>query len=163
MHEPLETLLDSYEAGHLDRRQLIGALVAMTLGLPSSRTAPGSIAPLRARTINHVTLSVGDLGRSKAFYRQLLGIEARNENARSCQFPLENGFVVLDTYPGEDGHPRGLDHVCFGIDNFGATEVFERLRRDQPGLRPTLEYGTQVYVRDPDGARVQLSAADYKT
>ena len=162
MHEQLETLLGRYEAGHLDRRQLIGALVAMTLGLPPSRTALGTIAPLRARTVNHVTLSVGDLGRSKAFYKQLLGIEARDENARSCQFPLETGFVFLDTYPGEDGHPRGIDHVCFGIDNFAAAEVFERLRRDQPGLQPTLEYGTQVYVRDPDGARVQLSAADYK-
>ncbi|MFN8582922.1 MAG: hypothetical protein U0163_18355 [Gemmatimonadaceae bacterium] len=42
-----------------------------------------------------------------------------------------------------------------------AAEVFERLRSDQPGLQPTLEYGTQVDVRDPDGARVQLRAADY--
>ena len=162
MHEQLETLLGSYEAGHLDRRQLIGALAALALGLRSSPTAPGCVAPFRARTVNHVTLSVGDLSRSKAFYQQLLGTDARNENTRSCQFRLENGFVVLDTYSGEDGHPRGIDHVCFGIDDYTATEVFERLRRDQRGLRPTLEYGNQVYVRDPDGARVQLSAADYK-
>jgi len=30
------------------------------------------------------------------------------------------------------------------------------------GLNPTIEFGTQVYFHDPDGNRVQLSAADYK-
>lgn len=162
MHQELDALVGLYDARKLTRRQLVGALAVLGLGGQAPSNVPGRGAPFRGRTLNHVTLSVGNVTRSKTFYQQLLGLQVRNEDARSCRFPLENGFLALDTYPEESGHPRGIDHFCFGIDDYRAPEVFARLQRDQPALQPSLEYGDQVYLRDPDGVRVQLCGMDYK-
>jgi catechol 2,3-dioxygenase-like lactoylglutathione lyase family enzyme len=160
MREQFSQLLELHEHGVLDRRQLLGALVAVAAG-----ATPGLARDdePRARSLNHVTLSVADVQRSREFYERLLGVRARAEQQRSAVLPVGNGFLVLDSYAGDKpaAHPRGIDHFCVGIDHYEPKTTASDLRKLFPDATVTLEYGTQVYIRDPDGAMVQFSAADY--
>jgi catechol 2,3-dioxygenase-like lactoylglutathione lyase family enzyme len=164
INEQLDQLLGMHENGVLDRRQLLGALVALTFANRSVLPAPASAAPRRGRTLNHVTLSVGDVDRSQAFYEQLLGFPPRTHDPGHVTFELENGALVLDSYATEviSEHPRGMDHYCVGVDVYEPEKAVAELRRQFPHATVTLENRNQVYIRDPDGARVQLCAADYK-
>jgi hypothetical protein len=56
----------------------------------------------------------------------------------------------------------GFDRFCFGIERYDATRVLGDLKRAIPEAHPTLEYDDQVYVRDPDGVRVQFADVSYK-
>jgi len=160
MREQFSQLLTLHERGAIDRRQLLGALVAVAAG-----TSPGIAkddAP-RARTLNHVTLSVSDVQRSRTFYERLFGVRARAERERSAVLKIGNAFLVLDSYADDNpsAHSRGIDHFCVGIDGYEAQATAADLRKLFPDADVKLAYGTQVYIRDPDGAMVQFSAADY--
>src|SRR5215207_4784424 len=173
MHSELDRLLALYERGALTRRQLLAAVAALAAGPAAvSGAAPSWAHSLRAprtlpraRTLNHVTLSVADVGRSRAFYERLLGVRGRLEGADACVFTLENGFFMLDGYVNEAGgaaaHPRGIDHVCVGLDVYRPKETLAAVQRELPDAGAHLE-GDQLYVRDPDGASIQLCPADYK-
>lgn len=166
MIEQLDQLLGMHESGALDRRQLLGALLSMTLANRAGLLAPDSsgLSPRRGRTVNHVTLSVSDVARSQAFYEQLLGFAPRTHEPDHVTFELENGALVLDSYAAErvGDHPRGIDHYCVGVDVYKPESALAELRRQFPSAQVSLENRNQVYIRDPDGARVQLCAADYK-
>lgn len=166
MIEQLNQLLGMHENGVLDRRQLIGAILALTVTDTSPPLAFGSMwsAPRRGRTLNHVTLSVSDVARSQAFYEPLLGFAPRSHDHDHATFELENGSLVLDSYATEAvrNHPRGIDHYCVGVDVYEPDKALAELRRQFPHATVSLENRDQVYIRDPDGARVQLCTADYK-
>ena len=167
MIEQLEQLLAMHESGVLDRRQLLGALVA-TLTSPRHpmRSDYARSALRRGRTLNHVTLSVSDISRSKAFYGQLLGLGFKSDRSEQAIFQLENGALVLDSYEGKSAdHPRGIDHFCVGLDTYEPQTTFAGLRQQFPKAVISLEKGRkgdQVYIRDPDGSQVQLCATDYQ-
>jgi catechol 2,3-dioxygenase-like lactoylglutathione lyase family enzyme len=157
-------LLVLHERGLLDRRQLLGALLTVAAAArPMAAQEVNDADPRKARTINHVTLSVADLPRSQAFYEQLLGARARSSHERASVLSLDTGFLVLDTYAGDktSDHPRGIDHFCVGIEGYEPARTAAALRHEFPSADVRLEYGKQVYIRDPDGAMVQFSAADY--
>jgi catechol 2,3-dioxygenase-like lactoylglutathione lyase family enzyme len=163
--EQLDQLLKMHEDGVLDRRQLLGALLA-TLAAPGhpSRFYRTRSVLRRGRTLNHVTLSVADISRSTAFYGRLLGLEFKSNRPDQATGQLENGALVLDGYEGVAGHPRGIDHFCVGLDTYEPQATLTELRREFPNAVVSIEGRNrdQVYIRDPDGARVQLCAADYK-
>jgi catechol 2,3-dioxygenase-like lactoylglutathione lyase family enzyme len=167
MNDELERLVAMYDGGHLNRRQLLQGLLGLGLGtgLASTRddaSATGGVRkPLfRAHTINHVTIQTADLARSKAFYQSLTGLAVRAEDRDSCEFRLEHGFLGL--YALEAGQRAGYDHFCLGVDDFDAPRAMTALESAMPDAQPSLEFGNQVYLRDPDGVRVQLADVKYK-
>ncbi len=152
-----------YECRSITRRALVEGLAALVLGSQvvgqTSPSAPGE--PLvRAHTLNHVTLMTGDVAQSKAFYQRLTGLAVRDEGKDFCELRLEGGFIGL--YAPDSGQRPGFDHFCLGVENYDAKRVFRDLERAIPDSHPTLEYGDQVYVRDPDGVRVQFADVTYK-
>ena len=154
--QEIERLVDLYDSHAISRRALLGGLVALSL---RPRLAQGSAGPFRGRTINHVSLEVSDVSRSKEFYRRMLTLAIREEGTDFCEFRLENGFLGLYAEPGR---PRGIDHVAIGIDDYKPDAVLEKLESEFSTSKPSLEHGDQVYFRDPDGARIQLCTVDYK-
>jgi catechol 2,3-dioxygenase-like lactoylglutathione lyase family enzyme len=163
MQHRVDQLLSLYERRTISRRALVEGLAAL---VPSSRvfsqTGSGAAQePLvRARTLNHVTIITADVARSRAFYQQLAGLAIRDEGKDFCELRLEGGFLGL--YGPEAGQRPGFDHFCFGIERYDPIRVLGDLKRSIPGANPTLEYGDQVYVRDPDGVRVQFADVGYK-
>ena len=164
MQHEVDQLLSLYERRSISRRALLEGLATLVLGSRVfGQTAPGAAQeePLvRARTLNHVTITTADVPRSKAFYQRLTGLAVRDEGKDFCELRLQGGFLGL--YAPEAGQQLGFDHFCFGIETYDAKRVLGDLKRAIPEAHPTLEYGDQVYVRDPDGVRVQFADVSYK-
>jgi len=127
-----------------------------------------SAAPINARRMDHVNLSVRDLDVSAAFYSALLGIELKeqgnNGTTRWCILGAPDRFYVcLSEIPGADRFkPEGIhiNHVGFVVDDID--ETVRRIR--QLGL--SLEYGDKTldwprsrsaYVCDPNGIVIEIT------
>ena len=158
--------MSRYEQGGCSRRELLATLGALVAMGPSHSTGELPAPPFRCRELNHVTLRVKELGRSKQFYSKLLGLPVLSEDKDSCRLSLGRGFVSLwlDSAPG-------FDHWCVGVDGFtqaraGAQDhtrdsVRDSLQREGFSLRRD-EGDSTIYVRDPDGNVVQLEAPGFK-
>jgi catechol 2,3-dioxygenase-like lactoylglutathione lyase family enzyme len=165
MEHALDALVSRFEQGQCSRRELLATLSAcVALGsveLPAAQAAP----PFRCGELNHVTLRVKDLRRSKQFYEKLLGLRLVSEDTDSCRLSLGRGFLSL----WQDPIP-GFDHWCVGVDAFtkaraGAQDrtrdsVRETLQRAGYSLRKD-EGDSTIYVNDPDGNVVQLEASGF--
>ncbi len=155
MHD-VERLVDLYDTRAIGRRELLAGLVALGLGSPIGSSAR---APFHGRTLNHVTLGVSNVARSKAFYQRMFDFPIRDEAADFCEFRMENAFLGLY----KDSALRiGLDHFAIGVDGYDARAAFNTLKREFPDASATIENDDQVYFRDPDGAKGQLTALAYK-
>ncbi len=166
MEHLLDDLVGRFEQGQCSRRELLatlGALVAIgRVGSAAALRAP----PFVCRELNHITVRVSDLGRSKQFYSKLLNLKVLNEDRYTCRLSLGRGVLSL----WQDSAP-GFDHWCVGVAPFTQARasaqdrtrdsVRDMLQRDGFSLRQD-EGDSTIYVRDPDGNVVQLEAADFK-
>ncbi|MFF1613221.1 VOC family protein [Amycolatopsis sp. NPDC058278] len=115
--------------------------------------------------IHHVKFPVRDLGRSRAWYERVLGLEVTHE------FPDDDG-VVRGVAGAIDGVPvalrvqetaaaglAGFDPVCFSIADRAAADAWIA-RLDELGVEhpPLFEATTGWMVRfhDPDGTEIRL-------
>jgi len=125
--------------------------------------------------IDHVALRVTDLEEALGFYRDTLGMGVRDEDRYESG---ETPFVAVVAGGGhvhlvpteEDEIDVGGEHVCFLLRSSETDtreeieEVIEEVRREGYEVEerePHERYGTYgydwaVYVRDPDGRRVEL-------
>ena len=157
MKNIIEKMLDSYEKGGVRRRDFVQSL-AVIIAAPTILSQAGK-APITGKMLNHVTLYVSDVAKSKKFYQSLLALPVRKEEKDLCNFDLGESFLCL--YQKNDSAPA-INHFCVGINSFNADTVLEKLKKEFPSSNPTMENGTEIYLRDPDNTRVQLSAKDYK-
>lgn len=155
MERTIDQMLSSYEQGEVSRREFVQALTALA-AIPTALYREANAFVFKGRNLNHVTLSVSDVQRSRDFYHNLLGFPVIKQDEKGCNLAVGDRFISLYRYD----KPGYIDHFCIGIDGFSLETVKAALA--QQGVNPTIEFGTQVYFRDPDGNRVQLSAADYK-
>src|SRR5215471_17563223 len=93
MSDKIETLLGAYESGACTRRQFLAAVSAL-LPVPSLGQTQ-TTAPFVARGINHVTLSVKDLGRSRDFYQRLFQFPRAKQVNKDDYFGMGNTFLFL--------------------------------------------------------------------
>ncbi len=156
MNNVIDKMLDCYEKGGISRRDFVQSL-AVIAAAPSV-LAESSQATFEGKMLNHATIYVSDLAKSKAFYQKLLGLKVRTENKDYCNLDLGNSFLSIN----KDESSFRIDHFCVGIESFDAQTVFEKLKNEFPSTNPTMEFGNQVYLRDPDNIRFQLSAKDYR-
>ena len=158
MVERVERMLASYENGSMDRRQFVAAIA----GLAAAPTVTGqgpTPALFHGRILNHVTVSVADVGRSRAFYQGLLG--ATDIGSPSPKFSdLRIGDSFIGLYPL--GQPGRIDHFSVGIDDYEAERVLATVKSRYPESKPNIAGDREVYLTDPDGVRVQLSQPDLK-
>src|SRR3954471_22164513 len=98
MQLEVDQLLCLYDRRKISRRALVQGLAALFVGSQVlGQTAPthpmGSF--VRARTLNHVTITSADVARSKAFYQRVAGLAIRDEGRDFCELRLEGGFLGL--------------------------------------------------------------------
>ena len=172
MRDQMDQLLTAYERGKLTRRQLLSALAltgtSSALALSATPVSAQQKAPVfRARSINHLGVSVSNMRRSGEFYRQVFGLPPLRALAPPGDgtFALDVGdsFISLSQrgYGRAGGDPTPnrvglISHFCLGIDNFEAKRATDALRA--AGVEVTQERsGESVLVRDPDGLMVQIS------
>ena len=106
---------------------------------------------MRTYGINHVALYVDDLSRSRDFYLEVFEASLVREDENACFLDVGNdNFLALFRRD-----PSHINHFCFTVDDYdphGAASDFESrgfevIRRED-----------RVFVRDPDGHLVQVSA-----
>ena len=91
MENAIANLVQQFEAGQIDRRQLVaglGALVAVLSGTRPARADEEVGSPtFEAVGLNHIALRVTDVLRSREFYKKHLGLKVtRDGGATSSTF-----------------------------------------------------------------------------
>ena len=122
-----------------------------------------------ARGIHHTALISGDVRRTVEFYQNILGFPLiemfeNRDLAGSTHFFFDVGngnTVAFFDLPGVDPGPYaevlgGLHHLAISVTEENWQAARERL--DAAGVPYQLESGSSIYLRDPDGARVELIA-----
>jgi catechol 2,3-dioxygenase-like lactoylglutathione lyase family enzyme len=122
-----------------------------------------------AHGLHHTALLSSDVERTIRFYQGLLEFPlteiVENRDYRGSNhffFDIGNGnLLAFFDFPGLDLGPYaevlgGLHHVAISVD----PRTWERLRDklDAAGVPYQTESGTSIYLRDPDGARLELIA-----
>ncbi len=123
--------------------------------------------------IDHLSLAVSDLNRSRRFYEAALaplGIMLFTASDKSVNFARdgEDDFGINAASGGVNPHPKG--HICFHarsraeVDHFHAAALSAGGRDDgAPGLRPQYHAGYYAaFVLDPDGYRIEAVFHDRK-
>jgi len=117
--------------------------------------------------IGHVHLTVSDLDRALAFYRDVLGFEVTTTYGRDAVFLSAGGYhhhIGLNTWagrgaPGPPPGTTGLYHFAILYPDRAALAAAVRrvLERGVP-LEGASDHGVSeaVYLRDPDGNGVEL-------
>ena len=150
MEQTISQLVTRFEQGRITRRELIQSIAALT----AVSTTAAAAAPLRAGSINHVSVLVSDLQRSIDFYNRVFSLSVINEDKANKIVRLGIDKKILVSIRLEP--PPGLvDHFAIGVDNFNRDAVTRDLK--EMGLTPqeNIEFG--FHVQDPDGANVQIT------
>jgi catechol 2,3-dioxygenase-like lactoylglutathione lyase family enzyme len=117
--------------------------------------------------LNHVSIGVREVARSKAFYDAALGAlgyECLSAGADSLGYGRGDiEFWVLEVRSPLVSDPRSGLHFCFSAQSRAAVEAFHKaciagggLDNGRPGLRP--DYGPTYYAAfaiDPYGYRIE--------
>ncbi|MGI9644552.1 MAG: VOC family protein [Ilumatobacteraceae bacterium] len=114
--------------------------------------------------VDHVVLCVADVERSVVWYTEHLGLAAeRLDEWRAGQAPFVSlrvdGNTLVDLLEAvPDG--RNVDHLAYVTDG-PAFDRFVDERRDEIEMGPAPLFGARgigegVYLRDPDGHRVEV-------
>jgi catechol 2,3-dioxygenase-like lactoylglutathione lyase family enzyme len=148
----ISDLLTRFERGTLSRRDLIRALALMTAA--AATPAPANAATLKSASINHVSVLVTDMARSIDFYGRVFGLTLVNEDKANKIARLGAGGKVLVSLRIEP--PAGtIDHFAIGVEGYNKEAVTKDLQGFGLTPKENIEYG--FYVKDPDGAVVQIT------
>lgn len=156
-----EKLVAEFEQGKLSRRQLaqrllgLGAALAMlensALGQEDDKTE--STEPLfKAKGLHHIALDVVDVPRSRDFYQKHLGMDVIRGDDNALFMGADREFF-LTLFKADKS---GLNHYCYGIEEFDTASAVAILR--EAGINPR-ETSGRVYFPDPDGIEVQIASA----
>jgi catechol 2,3-dioxygenase-like lactoylglutathione lyase family enzyme len=115
----------------------------------------------------HLSLNVGDLARSIAFYRVLFGIEPAKCRPDYAKFELDDPPLVMSLEPTPRASGGPLNHVGFRLPD-SETLVAMQSRLEQAGIRSQREEGveccyarqTKFWVTDPDKTLWELYTLD---
>ena len=122
---------------------------------------------MNLKHIDHVAITVSDLGRSLAWYRDVLGLERRfEEEWGDVPTMMCAGETCVALFPSDVPEPQPVDvrttvsmrHFAFRVDreNFHAAQAQFRDR----GIEfESADHGIaqSVYVSDPDGHRIEIT------
>jgi catechol 2,3-dioxygenase-like lactoylglutathione lyase family enzyme len=159
MEHIIAKLLNDFESGKMNRRQLIQSLAM-------AATAAGAAAPLAAEgkgfkavTVNHISYQVADYKRTRDFYVDLLGMKVTGDTGRQCNLSFGDTFLLPRNAREGVQTPR-VDHMAYTIETWDQKAVKAELERR--GLTPREDTVNSYHVKDPDGFDLQISGKDMK-
>jgi len=125
---------------------------------------------MRLQQIDHVAITVSDLARSLAWYRDVLGLERRFEDEwGDVPTMMCAGETCVALFPSDGPDPQqvavretvSMRHFAFRVDraNFDAAQA----RFRELGIEAeSADHGIaeSVYISDPDGHRIEITTYD---
>ncbi len=118
----------------------------------------------RVDQIDHVALTVTDVEKSGAWYRDVLGLERGHQEVwGSYPAVMYAGSTGVALFPAA-GAPEGMEivrHLAFKADRAN----FERARADLPKRGIEIEFedhdiAHSIYLHDPDGFTIEITTYD---
>jgi glyoxylase I family protein len=130
-------------------------------------TRPADPPPLEVLELDHVVLRVRDQAASEHFYTTVLGLRVDHVNEAIRLVQLRAGRHLIDLLPlaaGETASPSArMDHMCLSIrcPDLGGLATWLRqsgvaVEGDVVSRRGAFGDGGSLYIRDPDGYRIEL-------
>ena len=155
MESVIAKLLQDFEQGKMNRRQLIQSLslaAAAAAGIAPAARAAGK--PLEALYVNHISYEVNDYKKVRDFYVDLLGMKVTEDDGKQCRLVFGNNMLIPRNRAG--GGPAKVDHIAYTVTNWDAEKdgLEEELKRR--GLQYRGSAKTSFHVKDPEGMGVQF-------
>jgi len=157
MERIIATLLQQFEQGKLNRRQLIQSLtLAATAGaaataVPAAAAAEGKV--INVTNINHVSYQVSDYARTRDFYAGLFGMKVSEDDGKQCRLSFGNNILVVRN---RQPAPK-VDHIAYTIANWDQDKEAIEAEVKRRGLKVVQgDIKTSLHVLDPDGLGVQF-------
>src|ERR1700720_4681439 len=114
MESIIARLLQDFEQGKMNRRQLIQSLsitAAAAAGIAPAAFAAGK--PLEALYVNHISYQVNDYKKVRDFYVDLLGMKITEDDGKGCRLVFGNNILVPRNRA--NGGPGRVDHISYTV------------------------------------------------
>ena len=148
----ISNLVRQFEKGKLSRRELIQGLAAIAAtGGAASAAVPQSM-PFKSTRIDHISVQVDDLPKSREFYEKVFGLTLVGEDKENEIVRLGTTKVLVSLH--HKAPTRIVDHFAIAIDGFNQDAVTQALKQQGLTAEQNLDYG--FYTRDPAGIPVQI-------
>jgi catechol 2,3-dioxygenase-like lactoylglutathione lyase family enzyme len=160
MEYNIAKLLQEFEQGRMNRRQLIQSLALMITTATTVRaasTVTSDAKGLKAIAVNHISYQVADYGKTRDFYADLFGMRVSHDDGNQCYLAFGDAFIIPRNRPSNT--PR-IDHIAYTIDKWDNKAVEAELKRR--GLRPQPDTENSFHVEDPNGFDLQISGREMK-
>lgn len=159
MEQIIAKLLQDFEQGKMNRRQLIQSLALTATAasaVSAAASAPAAAADskgFKAVYINHVSFQVADYAKTRDFYADLFGMKVSEDDGKQCRLTFGDNILLPRTQPSNT--PK-VDHIAYTIANWDKEKerVQDELKRR--GLKVQGEIKDSAHVLDPDGFPVQF-------
>ena len=159
MESVIAKLLQDFEQGKMNRRQLISSLSVAAAAAAVPTTVIGAEAPkptgkLQAGYVNHISYQVNDYKKVRDFYVDLLGMKATEDDGKQCRLVFGNNMLIPRNRA--NGGPGKVDHIANTITNWDAEKEGLEAELKRRNLTYTGSAKTSFQVKDPEGMGVQF-------
>jgi catechol 2,3-dioxygenase-like lactoylglutathione lyase family enzyme len=132
--------------------------------------------PVRVHALDHLVINVADVARTVAWYRKILGMEAKvfdPGGGKASRTSLSFGNQKINVRPRDadkaewftaDHETAGSEDLCF-LTSSTPDEVVAHLKANGVAIEegPVAKQGARgtlrsVYCRDPDGSLIEISS-----
>ncbi|PTT29419.1 fosfomycin resistance glutathione transferase [Pseudomonas sp. HMWF021] len=112
--------------------------------------------------LNHLTLAVGDLPRSLAFYRDVLSLRVEATWDAGAYLSLPGLWLCLSRDPQRNAVPSAdYTHYAFSLDQADFPLFVQRLKAaNVQQWRDNRSEGASFYFLDPDGHKLEVHVGD---
>jgi catechol 2,3-dioxygenase-like lactoylglutathione lyase family enzyme len=160
MEHIIAKLLNDFERGMMNRRQLIQSLAMAATAAGAARTAAADEGKgFKAVTVNHISYQVADYTKTRDFYVDLLGMKVSGDTGRQCNLSFGDTFLLPRNARNGGPTPR-VDHIAYTVETWDQKAVKAELERR--GLTAREDTVNSYHVKDPDGFDLQISGKDMK-
>ena len=107
MEGVIAKLLQDFEQGKMNRRQLIKSLSVAAAAAAGMAPARAAGKPLEALYVNHISYEVNDYKKVRDFYVDLLGMKVTEDDGKQCRLVFGNNMLIPRNRAG--GGPAKVD------------------------------------------------------
>jgi len=151
MDSIINDLVTRFDRGSLSRRDLIQGLTVLAAAGGASQ-ASAQTTPFKPTRIDHISIQVTDMARSREFYEKIFGLKVLSEDKENEIVRMGVTKIIVSLHRKA---PVGIvDHFAIAIDDFDRDAVTAELAKH--GLMPEQNLDFGFYVRDPEGIPVQI-------
>jgi predicted enzyme related to lactoylglutathione lyase len=140
------------------RALLAGLLIPAAAAVVVGRQAAPAAADKTRLDVRHVHIWVADVDRTKAFYRDVLGLTVSEERAGET-VEFENGKLWFGKT--RSSAPLATNAITIGLEAPSVQAVYDRLKARGVSVPPPEErrYGWSFHLKDPDGYEIEIEGA----